>query len=125
MSRTDLDPSTLARSLRRIAGDGSIEWVMEPIQASVLLDVADLLDENAKLRDELGGWKKLCVDQEVMHIRHEETLDGENSKLRKLAAEMYPYAKAFLQQYLILGYIDSKSYDWYLQLREMGIEVDE
>lgn len=51
MSRTDLDPSTLARSLRRMAGDGSIEWVMELIQASVLLDVADLLAENAKLRE--------------------------------------------------------------------------
>lgn len=50
MSRTDIPPATLARSLRRMAGDGSIEWVREPIQASVLLDVADMLDENAKLR---------------------------------------------------------------------------
>jgi len=47
MSRTDLNPATLARSLRRMAGDGSIEWVMEPIQASVLLDIADLLDRTA------------------------------------------------------------------------------
>ena len=54
MSRTDLDPVTLAKALRRMAGDDSIEWVMEPMQASVLLDVADLLDENAKLR-------KLCT----------------------------------------------------------------
>ena len=53
-----------------------------------------------------------------------ERLKDENTKLRKLAAEMYPYAKAFLQDGLILGYIDSKSYDWYLQLREMGIEVE-
>ena len=51
MSRTDLDPATLARSLRRMAGDGSVEWVMEPMQASVLLDIADMLDENAKLRE--------------------------------------------------------------------------
>lgn len=54
MSRTDLDATTLANSLRMRAGDGSIEWVYEPIQASVLLDIADMLDENAKLR-ELGG----------------------------------------------------------------------
>lgn len=54
MSRTDLDPATLTRMLRRMAGDGSVEWVMEPIQASVLLDVADMLDENAKLREELA-----------------------------------------------------------------------
>ena len=33
-----------------MAGDGSLEWVMEPIQAAVLLDIADALDENAKLR---------------------------------------------------------------------------
>lgn len=49
MSRTGLDPATLARSLRRMAGDGSVEWVHEPIQASVLCDVADALDENEKL----------------------------------------------------------------------------
>jgi len=51
MSRTDLDATTLANSLRMRAGDGSIEWVYEPIQASVLLDIADMLDENAKLRE--------------------------------------------------------------------------
>ena len=51
MSRTDLDPTTLAEGLRRMAGDGSMEWVSEPIQTSVLLDVADMLAENAKLRE--------------------------------------------------------------------------
>ena len=51
MTRTDLDAHTLARSLRRMAGDGSVEWVMEPIQADVLRDVADALDENAELRE--------------------------------------------------------------------------
>lgn len=51
MSRTDLDATTLANSLRAMAGDGSMEWVYEPIQASVLLDIADMLDENAKLRE--------------------------------------------------------------------------
>lgn len=50
MSRTDLDVATIANSLRCMAGDGSMEWVSEPIQASVLLDIADMLDENAKLR---------------------------------------------------------------------------
>ena len=51
MSRTDLDATTLANSLRMMAGDGSIEWVSEPIQASVLLDISDMLDDNAKLRE--------------------------------------------------------------------------
>jgi hypothetical protein len=51
MSRTGLDAATLARSLRDRAGDGSIEWVSQPIQASVLLDIADMLDDNAKMRE--------------------------------------------------------------------------
>lgn len=53
MSRTDLDPATLAASLRRMVGDGSVEWVTEPMQTRVLLDVADMLDENAKLREQM------------------------------------------------------------------------
>lgn len=51
MSRTDLDAATLAAHLRGIVGDGSVEWCYTPIQASVLLDMADMLDENAKLRE--------------------------------------------------------------------------
>ena len=51
MSRTDIPPTILAWSLRRMAGDGSMEWVTQPIRASELLDVADALDENAKLRE--------------------------------------------------------------------------
>jgi len=58
MSRTDLDAVTLANSLRMKAGDGSIEWVSEPIQASVLLDIADMLDENAKLRELLQDYHR-------------------------------------------------------------------
>jgi hypothetical protein len=51
-------------------------------------DLEDARAENAKLRDERDGWKKLCVDQEVMHIRREETLDNENTKLRERVAEL-------------------------------------
>lgn len=47
MSETGLDAATLAKALRRMAGNGSVEWVMEPIQASVLRDIADLLDRTA------------------------------------------------------------------------------
>lgn len=54
MSRTDLDPTTLARSLRAMAGDGSVEWVCGPMQTSVLLDIADMLDE-------LELWHRLTV----------------------------------------------------------------
>lgn len=51
MSRTDIDAATLANYLRQMCGDGSVEWSYEPMQTSVLLDVADMLDENAKLRE--------------------------------------------------------------------------
>lgn len=49
------------------------------------------------------------------------TLEAENAKLRELLAEMYPCAKAYLQEWLVVGGIDSKSYDWYLRLRELGV----
>lgn len=65
MSRTDLDASTLACAMRNMAGDGSVEWVAGPIQASVLLDVAEMLDENAKLRKLMARMAKaLWIDCE-------------------------------------------------------------
>lgn len=106
MSRTDLDSSTLARSLRRLAGDGSIEWVMEPIQASVLLDVADALDENAKLRKqgerlfdktlELGTDnaklqeenERFIVKLNAEHIARQ-NVESDNAKLRELVKDIY------------------------------------
>ena len=70
MSRTDLDPSTLAANLRCMVrypydSDGSVEWVYEPIQAAVLLDVADALDENARLREMvLEIWRSCPVSED-------------------------------------------------------------
>lgn len=61
---------------------------------------------------------------DVTEVNELSKLQNENAKLRKLAADMYPYAKAFLQQGIMFGCTDSKSYDWFLQLREMGIEVE-
>ena len=81
MSYTDLDASTLARSLRRMAGDGSMEWVMEPMQSRVLLDMADLLDENAKLRDQLEEQKCFAAD-----------LERDVRALRELVRDMFSYA---------------------------------
>lgn len=93
MSRTDLDPATLAASLRRMAGDGSVEWVTEPIQTRVLLDVADMLNENAKLRDlcewllnpyRLGAVTGEGVDKQWCR----ETYDGGSYRLRELGIEV-------------------------------------
>ena len=71
--------------LRRMAGDGSIEWVMEPIQASVLLDMADSLDENAKLRE-------LCADLYAEMITYSDAPNYNASvwapKLRELGIEV-------------------------------------
>ena len=51
MSRTGLSPADIAESFRDRCGDGSVEWVYTPTQTWVLLDAADMLDENAKLRE--------------------------------------------------------------------------
>lgn len=88
MSRTDLDPSTLAKALRRMAGDGSIKWVHEPIQASVLLKFHERNDElraeNAKLLDE----KIDAYNEKVVAQLEADELRAENSKLRKRVAEL-------------------------------------
>ena len=47
----------------------------------------------------------------------------ESAKLRELVRQMYPEAKAFLQLGVQLGCNDTLSYDWELQLHELGIEV--
>lgn len=88
-----------------------------------------LREENAILRDELDQWHRLTAGIELPEYPITEfkpkDLERENAKLRKLCAEMYPYAKAYLQEWRIVGYIDSKSYDWFLQLRKLGVEVGE
>lgn len=52
-------------------------------------------------------------------------LKYENVKLRELVQQMYPIAKAYLQFGVMLGRIDGMSYDWALQMIELGVEVDE
>jgi hypothetical protein len=49
---SDMEPraKTLAKTLRQMAGDGSIEWLHESIRVDFLLDIANALDENEELR---------------------------------------------------------------------------
>jgi len=68
MSRTGLRPADIAESFRDMTGDGSVEWVYTPMHVWVLLDAADMLDENAKLRELLVGafedmdaWQKVIA----------------------------------------------------------------
>lgn len=113
MSRTDLDAVTLANILRAMVGDGSMKWVYEPIQASVLLDIADMLDENAKLRDERERLFRANVEKngEILLLLEENArlkqeleavgtaaylygrtdLADENAKLRELLQDYHRY----------------------------------
>lgn len=84
MSRTDLDPTTLARSLRLTAGDGSVEWVTEPMQTRVLLDVADMLDENAKLRELCSELLRMAESNDPDFLHWPEIHD----ELRKVGVEI-------------------------------------
>lgn len=113
------------------------------MEAERLCDENERLEtENAKLRLQIhwlkkgdvhayeAGYHDGATNYELDHCPSckniadlQDALD-ENAKLRELAAEMYPYAKAFLQQGVMLGCNDSKSYDWFLQLRELGVVVE-
>ena len=73
--------------------------------------------ENAKLQESV---RRLMTQRDERLARAE----ADNAELRKLARQMYPKAKAFLQMGVRLGCNDTLSYDWYLQLRELGVEVE-
>lgn len=94
MSRTDIDAATLASYLRKMCGDGSVEWCYEPMQTSVLLDMADMLAENAKLREERDHWH---VEQVHAYGNWEDAykraveLEEQNAKLRELATYALKY----------------------------------
>ena len=76
-NRTGLSPADIAESFRDRCGDGSVEWVYTPTQTWVLLDAADMLDENAKLLMRLNA--EHLVRQNV---------ERENAKLRELVARL-------------------------------------
>lgn len=112
MSRTGLDATTIANSLRMKAGDGSIEWVSEPIQASVLLDIADMLDENAKLRE-------LCEEFARVIKNDDETF----RRLREIAKKELNFD--FIGSYdESLGESDQLP-RFVKRMRELGVEVSE
>lgn len=67
---------------------------------------------------------KFIVKLNAEHIARQ-NVEVNNAKLRELARQMYPYAKAHLQLGVTLGCNDTLSYDWALQMAELGIEVPE
>lgn len=101
-NRTGLSAADLAEQFRDVCGDGSMEWVYTPMQTWVLLDAADMLDEDAKLREEVRYLKKgdvlhVLTDQEFAeqqkHKREMQAsikaLDDENAELRELVRTFY------------------------------------
>ena len=81
------------------------------------MEIARIKAENDRLRESV---KRLMTQRDGRLARAE----ADNAELRELARQMYPKAKAFLQMGVRLGCNDTLSYDWYLQLRELGVEVD-
>lgn len=111
----------LAEWLRQARGaDAAARWYTEKLR-DANRTIRKLLDENAKLREERREYQATIdslVDECADH-------KDENAKLRRLARQMYPYAKAHLQLGVALGCNDTLSYDWALQMVELGIEVPE
>ena len=77
-NRTGLSPADIAESFRDRCGDGSVEWVYTPTQTRVLLDAADMLDENANLVMKLNA----------EHLVRQ-NMERENAKLRELVRDMW------------------------------------
>lgn len=90
--------------LRGLAGDGSIEWVAGPIRASLLRDVADTLDESAKLRELVS---LLCVIDKYIGICGD--IDCNKCPVSSECAE-----SVYLEG--LLG-IDAKETSWRVQWR--------
>ena len=96
-----------------------------PAIARILGDAADTILE---LRDDLQRANDAVRDAEHDESRAWDRVrkaESENEKLRKLAQEMHPYAKAYMYLVRQLGHIDDLSYEWAMQLQKLGIEVPE
>ena len=77
-NRTGLSAADLAAQFRDVCGDGSMEWVYTPMQTWLLLDAADMLDENARLRS--------CLTDAAENAR---LILGENAQLREQGARLF------------------------------------
>ena len=85
-NRTGLSPADIAKSFRDRCGDGSVEWVYTPMQAWLLLDAADMLDENDRLRNE---FRKM----DEWHSKELLAAVDNNAKLRELVRDIADHIK--------------------------------
>lgn len=112
-NRTGLSPADIAKLFRDRCGDGSVEWVYTPTQTWVLLDAADMLDENDRWRNE---FRKM----DEWHSKELLAAVDENAKLRELVQSYHSAMLCMLET----G-IWPTDPEW-LEHRmcELGIEVD-
>ena len=106
-NRTGLSAADLAAQFRDMCGDGSIEWVYTPMQTWLLLDAADMLDENTKLLMRLNA--EHLVRQNV---------ERENTKLRELVEDMAAEMRGLGVDFTRVGWCDYAD-----RMRELGVEV--
>lgn len=86
----------------------------------------ELRDEFDWMFEFMGRMAERIRDDKNVHnlADYVHKIEDENDRLRELVRQMYPKAKAFLQMGVQLGCNDTLSYDWYLQLYELGVEVE-
>ena len=106
-NRTGLSPSDIAELFRDRCGDGSVEWVYTPMQTWVLLDAADMLDENAKLVMKLNA--EHLVRQNV---------ERENATLRELVRDMAAEIRGLGIDFKRVGWCDYAD-----RMRELGVDA--
>ena len=106
-NRTGLSPADIAENFRDRCGDGSVEWTYTPMQTWVLLDAADMLDENAKLVMKLNA--EHLVRQNV---------ERENAKLRELVEDMAAEMRGLGVDFKRVGWCDYAD-----RMRELGVDA--
>ena len=116
MSRTDIDAATFADYLRQVCGDSSVEWSYEPMQTSVLLDIADMLDENTKLQDENARLRS-CLSDDADNAR---AIIGENARLCELCETFGMIANDAICDYYERDEMLARANE---DARELGVEL--
>ena len=113
MSRTGLDAQAIAKGMRDFARLVSHACEQHPWQTNVLLDAADMLDENARLRESVSN----LLTQRDERLATAET---ESAKLRELFIDFWKWADPPFA-------LRSGTFDELLaivdRMRELGIEV--
>ena len=110
-NRTGLRPTDIAESFRDRCGDGSVEWTYTPMQTWVLLDAADMLDENERLRNE---FRKM----DEWHSKELLAAVDNNVKLRELVRDMAAEMRGLGVDFKRVGWCDYAD-----RMRELGVEV--